>query len=72
MTVRPLADVSEGRSSGMMQKVTRLEEAKGRTRRFVIEMVTKDRSFEKSCEVRGEKENVIVGGGSLEGFFLMD
>lgn len=70
MTVRPLADVSEGRSSGMMQKVTRLEEAKGRTRRFVIEMVTEDRSFEKSCEVRGEKENVIVGGGSLEGFFF--
>lgn len=64
MTVRPLVDVSEGRSSGMMQKVTRLEEAKGRVTRFVTEMVTKDRSFEeKSCEVRGEKENVIVSGG---------
>lgn len=55
MTMRSLVDVSGGCSSGMMQKITRLEEAKERIMRFVVETVTKDRSFEeKSC---------IVGGG---------
>lgn len=54
MTVRSLVDVSEGCSSGMMQKVTRLEEVKGRIMRFVVETVTKDRAFEeKSCIVGG-------------------
>lgn len=72
MTMRLLVDVNEGHSKGMRQQVTRLEEAKGRTMRFVMEMVTKDRSFENSCEIRGKKENLIVGAeyGGLGGLLI--
>lgn len=71
ITMRPL-DVSKGHSIGMMQKATRLEEGKGRIMRFVMEMVVKDRYFEEnSCEVRGKKENVIVGGGLWKVIYLL-
>ena len=40
--------------------------------RFVMEMVVKDRSFEENnCEVRGKKENVIVGGGLWKFIYLL-
>ena len=48
---------SEGHSSGTVQKETRLEEAKGRVTRSVMEMAIKDRTFKKNrCEVKTEKE----------------
>lgn len=58
MTMRPRVDVSEGHSGQMMQNMTRLEEANGRIMRFIMEILTKDRSFENTVRL-GERRKML-------------
>lgn len=41
-----------------MQNMTRLEEANGRIMRFVMEILTKDRSFENTVRL-GERKKML-------------
>lgn len=57
LTSRPFGGFSEGRSSGMMQKETGLEEAKWRITRFVMEMAIKKSDLLRRISVKlGERK----------------